>query len=363
MRNFLTIPAPLARQRSLISRAAAALLLIVAATEIRAADQGKSAKGFDYNIVPLPGLLAFADANKIPVSGIGIPDPVVAPRPGDRVTFAVALHDQSGLREWLIDLSEVELSATHRAAPPPGARTVYSSTGAKYLIGSVWAEENVRIVGPFYDKAPDQNGTADKSTRFLVHENYLLFGLDRTAAYLLKIGAAAREGLNCRHLAYVQYRRFSAEEIQAAQAEAKVVGISSQEDEAYAKTLPAMLEFFRIAEQTPGLKEIILQVLARPSLWSIIHGGGHLDVNFALNAMNVVQVAPRGQFIPTPIFSIPFEFQLNRQPALECNMVVTEPYAPLATCSGILQLIAVSPKTPGTYLILRLLSANRATAG
>jgi len=346
MRNFLAI-----------------LLLIAAVTGVRAADQGNAGKVFDYDIVPLPSLLTFAAANQIPVSGIGVPDPAVPPKPGDRVTYAIALHDQSGLREWLIDLSEVELSAAHRAAPPPGTRTVYSAIGGRYPIASAWAEENVRIAGPFYDKDSKPDGTLDRSTRFLVHENYLSFGLNRTATYLLKIVAASRAGLNCQHLANVQYRPFSAEEIEAAQAEAKGVPIGAQEDEAYAKTLPAMLEFFRIAEQTPGLKEIILQVLAKPSLWSVLRGGGHLNVNFDLNAVKIAQIAPRGRFIPTPIFSIPFEFQLNRQPALECNMVVTEPRAPLTTCAGILQLIAASPKNPGTYLILRLLAASHPTAG
>jgi hypothetical protein len=159
MRNFLTIRTPLARQRSLISWIAAGLLLIAAVTGVRAAGQGKAEKVFDYDIVPLPSLLTFAAANKIPVSGIGVPDPMLPPKPGDRVTYAIALHDQSGLREWLIDLSEVELSAAHRAAPPPGTRTVYSAIGGRYPIASAWAEENVRIAGPFYDKDSRQDGT------------------------------------------------------------------------------------------------------------------------------------------------------------------------------------------------------------
>ena len=190
-----------------------------------------------------------------------------------------------------------------------------------------------------------------------MHENYLLFGLNWSAAYLIKVGAAVRARQDCSHLQAVRYQPFPAQDIAAAQAEAKRIGITAEEDEAYTKSLPAMVEFFRIAEKTPGLKEIILQILARPSLWSIIQRGG-LNVSFDLNALHTGQLAARGQYVPTPIYSIPFEFQLNGQPALECNMIMTEPRAPLATCAGILELIAVSPKKEGTYLVLKLLSAS-----
>ena len=335
-----------------------ALLWAGAIAAARASDSGPPAKAVDPDVPPFANLLAFAEARKIPVSGVSVPSPRSAARPGDRLTYFLSLHDHSGVHQWLIDLSEAALSATQLATPPPAIQMVYSSIGGKYAIPSAWAAENVRIAGPFGDQLAEAPEVAEKSSGFLVHENYLSFGLDRSAAYLLKMAAALKTGRECRRLAWAGYSPYPAAEVPAAQAEAKAAGISPAEGEAYAKALPALLEFFHIAERTPGLKEVILQILARPSLWSIIRSGG-VNVTFSLDVFGAAEMAPHGRFIRTPIYLLPFDFQLNGQTALKCEMMVTEPGAPLATGAGILELIAVSPKDPDTYLVLRLLSANR----
>jgi hypothetical protein len=137
-------------------------------------------------------------------------------------------------------------------------------------------------------------------------------------------------------------------------------GLSLDDERAIAGSVPAMLEFFEIAARSKGLREILWEIIDKPSLWSIIRHFGRVEAGISFHSKGVHQVPsePWGLSESGAVFQIPFTLDLNDEPALDCVMVVTEPRPPLLTSAGILGLSAHEPGAKNRRAVIRLVAAR-----
>jgi hypothetical protein len=58
------------------------------------------------------------------------------------------------------------------------------------------------------------------------------------------------------------------------------------------------------------------------------------------------------------VFTLPFQLELNRQPALNATLFVTDPHPSLLACGGIMGFVAMNPGDDENYLTLRVVSTR-----
>ena len=124
-------------------------------------------------------------------------------------------------------------------------------------------------------------------------------------------------------------------------------------------SLPALMEFLDIVRSTPGLQEILLEVLDKPSVIDVFRHGGRADIGF-----NFVGGGPspgRAMFWKDAkereLGGLAFELSVFGKPALDVALFVTAPVPPLEVGAGILAVLAWSPSKPDKVVVVRILSS------
>jgi hypothetical protein len=322
--------------------------------------------GLQFDGSPFSSAIAFAQVQHIPLDHPRVPDPPISSAAGDRIVYVAALVDPDAVREWLIDLQRVPPNEAEAHRPAVKTVPLYSALGNSFVLESARAVEQVRIAGPFLDAAFTRAPAAarsesfsDHTARFVIAQGYLEFGLDHAAAYLARLGARLPSDPQATLPLEWNNRPFPAAAVAAARSAAARSGVTAEEDRIGCEILPALLEFFRIAEKTPGLQLLLRRVLAVPSYWSLATHGGVSDIGFVLDPRHTRRLQDRGAFISAPIYALPFALNLNGQPSLGGEFSVTAPRAPLAVGAGVIGLVAGPPPgKKGSIFLLRLVGAQ-----
>jgi hypothetical protein len=335
---------------------------------LRAENPAADPPGFLF-IKPLPAVVNFAAAHGIPIERIETPDASFDARPGDSVTALVTFADSEAklTKQWIIQLTTMKLTSAERQAKPADIPTMYSSTGTELRFEGMYSALDLRTIGPFQPDLPDSPGKAftpsEKHARKLVNSGFLGLGFDQGCHAILKLNQAAREGQGGKKLDWrVSDKPFPAEQIATARPLAEAIGFTPDDERSFVGCVPALFEFFNVAQKTPGLQEILSELLNKTSLaWSLLTNGGKLQLSLDLDPSGIRTIDPArwGANLP-PTCQLPFVISLNKKPVLKCELFGTAPYPPLLAGAGVIGLIVVPADKKTQLLQIRVLAARRA---
>jgi len=117
--------------------------------------------------------------------------------------------------------------------------------------------------------------------------------------------------------------------------------------------------FFRILRTNEVMKQILREVLAPPSLWSIVTNWGvRLSFSVDFFAAERVDSASFGG-TPRELWSVPMVVLLNGQPGLLTRVVVGPSGSPDGVVAGVHAIVARHPTDPERRVEVRLLSTHR----
>ena len=113
---------------------------------------------------------------------------------------------------------------------------------------------------------------------------------------------------------------------------------------------------------TPGLREICEQVVAKPTLWNLMKlaTGTHFMTRMAEGR----EINPTGSGllqVSTPAYQNSVTFSFDKEAMVYADMVVTRPRPPLDTSAGIIAMIAVHPKEHKRVVQMVLIGTERGT--
>ncbi len=308
---------------------------------------------------PGAALLEVARRSDVPLTGI---DQVLERQrvlPGDRAVVLVSLRDGDTVEQWLVDFQVAVLSEEERtnlAENPPQQMTLHTSTGRSFTFGFDPVAVEVWVAGPLKLSEKNPVRAADRAktrrARFVVNGEYLGLGLDQAAEAILNLADAetGRLGLEARNT------EFGAEDTAANRQLLAERGLTEELEKSVVGAMPALMAFFNIAAQTPGLKEILFEVVDVP-WWKVIKSLGELSTNFHFDGFRLRRVPDSpGRYI------IPLGVDINGATVLRTELVAGRAYAPLTTLAGITALYAGQPDGRGPRLAIALLSATAAAA-
>jgi hypothetical protein len=204
----------------------------------------------------------------------------------------------------------------------------------------------LRLLGPFavagFDQPPKPKETV---AQFSLNEGFLGLGLDQAAALL--------------------YRWSQSTNFDGAVTSKALLAMNPTPDEqrAMCATFPALLSYFSIAQNKEGLQDLLTKLVKPPSLWSVIrHRGVEANFSFGNHVLPSPAVATDwGLPAGTSAYQFPWLLRLNGQPALKITLVVTRPQPPLLICGGVVGVLAERMGDEETYMVMRILSAQRGT--
>ncbi len=305
---------------------------------------------------PLPAIQQFAAEHEIPLQGFSAIR--IGPAlPGDHATILVSLQDEKKIEQWLVELKVDELTATEKSANYPDSK-LYISTGNVIVLHTLPVALKIQTYGPFSSAYPFP-APAIREARVLANGDNLALGLDRACAACLRIVTLKKE-LGEKGLIGFAFRPtpFLPDEIGKGRAIAEHVKMTATEERVMAGSGPALGGFFQIAQNTPGLREIVYEVTDLPSAWSIIKRGGRVDSSIKMDSPHIVRLSENHD--PVPRYLLPIYLELNEHPALVCGIVVRSPEPPYLTTAGILGITAHKPHSTEHVATVQLLSATTA---
>lgn len=119
---------------------------------------------------------------------------------------------------------------------------------------------------------------------------------------------------------------------------------------------------FRILQANPVTRQILFEVLALPSWWSILTQWG-VRVTFTVDFFAAERVAsPQLDGGPHELWSVPVVLLLNGQPGLLARVLIGPSGAPNGAVAGIHGLIARHPSDASRQVVVRLVASRRGAA-
>jgi hypothetical protein len=298
---------------------------------------------------PGSALTARATAEALPLAGIDPWAENAAVRPGDFVVALFTLRAGGRERQWLAEF-RVGAPAADGHDAPARAVTVHTSTGRTFVFSSRRAEFALRMIGPF--SAATAPAVESRTARFPVQVDFLGTGFDRNCAVALRLHEAKID------LPYlVSDTPFPAERATRDAAAAHAQGVTLEEERAMAGTGPALTAFLALAERTPGVKELLGEVMALPPAYRWLTGGA---TGFFFEPARMARLEPAAWGVAgREVYWAPFRYVLKGTLAMRGGFVFTAARRPLLACGGILALVVESPVHPPDRLELRVLAARR----
>ena len=310
----------------------------------------------------LPVIVPALEKASMPAAGITLAADGVGTHKGDTVTVLAQATDKKGVRQWAVTLSINDIKPEERLLRSP-ALTMHLNTGRKVEFSpSPYEGMLIHVLGP-YTGTKGASGAKDIWSGSLINPQYLGLGIDRTAAFWMRIEQSALHdpSLKGQHFSLsISTNPFPAEQIDMNRIWIDRLAITEAEDRAYAGFLPSMMDFFGIASQTPGVKDIIYEALDIP-WWSIAaHGGRITETNFELLApFSEMPAADWGLPAEIHVYSLGLRLHLQGKPALNCRLALTEPRVPLLNSAGIVGIAAMRPDGKGPRLMIRVMAGKQ----
>jgi len=306
----------------------------------------------------LPALVATAAREQIALSPIAASLPREHLQEGDRLSAVVTMHEPKARpTQWLLALV-VEPAKTNKAGTSTNPVVWYSSFGTKLVVNTVRTPVRVRTFGPFSaPRAADKRKATqpqDKLARFDLDEGFLGLGLHHTAAALY-----AMKGVDAHAKIGIGQTPFSDAAIEATRKSVAAVHFTPEQDRALLGSVPALMSYVSVIQQSPGLSDILWKIVDAPSLWSVLWHGGVRGFDLAYLREETGLADPKMWSLPAaPFYRLPLQVKINHQPALKVTMLVTAPHPPLLPCAGVVGLLAEKPDERDTYLTVRIVSAS-----
>jgi len=305
-------------------------------------------------VVPMPALAQVAKANYIPLEQI---DPSIETNrisPGDSFTAVVALFSKRPETQWLLFLQGVEPTPKELKENSPGSMVIYNTLGHKLEFPSAPAFVALRTIGPFIEGAAGKK-PRDETTRFVLDQGFLGLGLEQAAAAMHRMHRSGAKGPFMSGT-----EPFGDDVIGKCRKADESWHINPAEERALAGSFPALLSYFKTAQEAPELLDILAKTLDRPSIWSLLWHGGISSTEFRWDATRIAPAdASAWQVSGHPAaYYCPMTLLLNHHPSLDLTLVVTAPQPPLLSCGGVLGLLAEKPGDKQIYLTLRIVSAR-----
>jgi hypothetical protein len=351
---------PLARIVCVLGWCSLALISIVHGAEPPVIDPG--------SIVPLPAVVSFAETNNISLTGLNLAPSGAKHRVGDTVAALVSLHDGGRQRQWLVRLTVVDPSEKERQKMERDAKTpppeFFSTLGTRISLDSTQAILELRIVGPFHaDESSPSKRPTDKRVRTPMAVGFLGLGLDRFALGVTALrSAAAASGGATPKLEYdLALKPFPAETVRTQRKIADALGFTPDLELGVVRGPVALIEFFSVVQNTPGLQEILAEMLDKASLgWSFLSSLGKLKPDITPDLSGLGMIVETGAWGPAlqAIYRCPLHVTLNKKPVLESELWVTSPRSPILNSAGILGMLVRSTAYKDKVLIMRILAAQ-----
>jgi hypothetical protein len=313
--------------------------------------------------VPLfPELRTTALSNAIAVDGISPGTASNSLSPGDSLTALITLHQTGNRRtQWLVYFQVVPPTNHSTPGQPDKPEVLYNSTGDEFEFSNSPVKFHIRTIGPYAETTSfwGKPVVKDDSANTSVNGAYLGLGLDKGAAVMQRLNLAHATNFNF----WVADKPPSAKDVQKNQKLAAEFKITEQEKRSLASWVPTLTSYFEAVGETPDLETIMWKIVNLPSMWSVVrHVGVTATITMDMEKVSPLSL-PAGWKVPggTGVFTLPFRIELNRQPALNATLFVTDPHPSLLACGGIMGFVAMDPADNDIYLTLRVISTRWGT--
>ncbi len=320
--------------------------------EIRALDRER------FTTPPDARIVAEAHARGIRLDELVHPADRDHPEPGDAIAGLVSFFEDGRRRQWLVTM---RFAATNpaEAAPP---LTLHTSAGRAYTFRGAMATLGIATIGPVVvDPWPNRTGPAVREATAAINGEFLALGLADACRTVAKLRAARESGAirEDERFAFA-FEPFPATAVEAGRSVAERAGLDEADERAFAAVSPALLAFSDLVARTPGLREVLMEVIRRPSLWSLLVRAGRVETGMHFHAKSVEVIDPLPLGLPgwMEAHQLAFTLFVNGQPALECALLVTAPRPPYLTSAGIVGLTARRPGDDSRRLVIRVVGAT-----
>ena len=334
-----------------------AITCLIASTWLKAEDSPLPAVQISLATPPLARVVALAAAQHIPLQGIDPAADTPALRPGDALTVLFTLVENGHLQQWLAEIKVVPLTDEERRAKPR-SDVLYSGTGHEYRVASAPAAVALRMYGPLGEAeggAPSSEAVPEKHARFLIQEDFLSLGYDRYCELVLRLRA-----LGLVPLIGIRTGQFSAKDIAWAKSWAEKAGFTSADELVCVKYAFALVEFLKLAQHTPGLKEIVAATVEIPSIWTVLRTR-QLGVTFDDDWKNIRRLDGKPFGLESAnVYALPFSLTMFGKLVAKGTWLATAARPPLLASAGVVALTVEPPDQKGKRLELRVIAARNA---
>jgi hypothetical protein len=328
-------------------------LFPLALTTVLASLAAKSVYAPQERFEPGPASVELARQREIPLEGIAVDGSRSHPAAGDRCVVLVSLRTGKKVEQWLLDFTAWKFNAERQAQlaeNPPPSFTLHASHGSAYEMTRDPMPVQVWIAGPLrLDEKRIERAVSrvkERRTRFVVNREYLGLGLAGGAETILRL----RDEHGALGLS-VGGTAFPEDEVRSTQMRLAERGVTEEDVARLVHSAPAMTEFFSISANTPGLRDLLFEVVDLPWM-SMMSNLGIDSINIGTDGTNLrpVEGSPGCYVLPSRV-------ELNGELAMMLEMVIEQPAAPASLLAGVTELYAGRPDGKKSRLSLQLLAA------
>jgi hypothetical protein len=293
---------------------------------------------------------------------IALGEPGAVPARGDR---AVALVSYGSLAErviptqWFIRLS---MAAPGGGPAGGGDLILYSTQGDAFAFHSgTKATIDVDLLGPA--GGPNALRAAGPTRRRVqASPDFLMLEVSRATAAIHRIRAQIKDRPASERGNFgIASAPFPAAEVERDRRQLEPYHLTVDDRRSFAGMVPAFAEFLGIVRNTPGLQEILWQVLERPSVFDLIRHLGNENPDFTVD--NAEAVDSEDLFGPDPARRQPAQLMVvtldfSGKPVLRIGLLAVAPRPPLEVTAGVLAAAAWGPSHPERVVVVRVVSAG-----
>lgn len=280
---------------------------------------------------------------------------------GDAVVLGVTLETGGLTKEWRVEV-EVGAIAEQRVHELGSTQTFEQRVLPSEARQRQIAEANAKFRAQLADPAFDFDDLAHEAPVAGIRvEAFDAGGTSVGVGESSAIVSQLRRGLLPACRAGHRQRELMRDRV-AAGLDAPVITV---DDDAYddikvvSEGVAACARLFRLLRQNPVLKQILREVLALPSLWSILTNWG-VRITFSVDFFAAERVDPaRFPGEQRELWSVPMMVLLNGQPGFLARVIVGPSGSPDGAVAGVYGIVARHPTDADRRVQVRLLSSRR----
>ena len=307
----------------------------------------------------LPALLAAATKVGASVDTKQRPADRQAAQAGDALTFLVSLRDGDSLKQWVLVAETADLTEKEATQPPAKGFHAYTATGREVNLGGRRTALEMTLIGPVSAKEAAKGAVVPevKRRRLLVKADYLSLGFDAGSEAVIGLRSPeATQALAAGFSTRMAAKPFPPEVVQKNQEFARQIGFTPEREQAYWGAAPVLLEFVNLIVKTPGLQDIMKEVVD-VSWWSILAEGGKAKPHIRVIGRAIQKLTQAGPAVVDQ-YAFPFVLEVNEKPAMASILIVAPSRAPLATTGGVIGIQAGRPYDKDPQLTVRLIATR-----